>query len=114
RKDVTVIVWSYLNTPWYAKQIRELTRPCEEPGQAQIDPTRIICQRQFSPEGAASMYTETGHPTDTILPLTDEEIDAVTGWGYVQLPRDEMFEARGVNVPLRAGTVLPAADQFIL
>ena len=97
-----------------AKQLRELTQPCEQPGQAEMDPTRIICQREFSPEGAASMYTEARYPSNTILPLTDEEIDAVTGWGYAQLPRDEVFTARGVSVPLPAGTVLPAADQFIL
>jgi hypothetical protein len=28
RRDVTVIVMSYLNTPWYAKQLRDLTQPC--------------------------------------------------------------------------------------
>ena len=32
RRDVTVIVLSYLNTPWYAKQLRDLTTPCAAPG----------------------------------------------------------------------------------
>src|SRR5690606_10861201 len=51
RKAVTVIVWSYLNTPRYAKQIRELPTPCETPGDAERDPTRILCQRQYIPTG---------------------------------------------------------------
>jgi hypothetical protein len=34
RRDVTVMVWSYLNTPWYVKQIRDLTTPCTTPGEA--------------------------------------------------------------------------------
>ncbi|MQA89596.1 MAG: DUF2723 domain-containing protein [Gemmatimonas sp.] len=115
RQDVTVAVWSYLNTPWYAKQLRDLTRPCNQPGEAEQDPTRITCQREFRPDGAASVY-EAGapYPSDTALPLTDEEIDAVTGFGYTQLPQDVIFEARGIQVPLAAGTTLPAADQFIL
>lgn len=114
RRDVTVIVWSYLNTPWYAKQIRDLTTPCEEPGAAAADPTRIICQRAFDPEGAADLYQDPVHPTRTILPLQDAQIDQVTQFGYAQLPQDVVFEARGVRTQLPAGTILPAADQFIL
>jgi hypothetical protein len=114
RQDVTVMVWSYLNTPWYAKQIRDLTRPCEQPGQARLDRTRIICQREFRAETAASIHTAAAYPTGSILPLTDEEIENVTRWGYVQIPQDVVFEARGVRLPLGAGTILPAADQFIL
>jgi hypothetical protein len=114
RQDVTVMVWSYLNTPWYARQIRDLTRPCPQPGYAQRDRTRILCQREFRAEGAVTIYPERPYPTASILPLTDEEIASVTGWGFTQLPQDVVFEARGMRVPLAAGTVLPAADQFIL
>jgi hypothetical protein len=32
----------------------------------------------------------------------------------VQLPQDVIFEARGARAELPAGTVLPAADQFVL
>ncbi len=114
RRDVTVIVWSYLNTPWYAKQIRELTAPCEEPGLAAREPTRIVCQRQFDPEGAPDFYRNPRYPTRTILPLSDAQIDQATQFGYVQLPQDVVFEARGLQTSLAAGTILPAADQFIL
>ncbi len=116
RQDVTVMVWSYLNTPWYAKQIRDLTRPCEQPGQAAQHPTRIICQREFRPDSAAPIYRDENptYPSATILPLTDEEIDRITQWGATQLPEDVIFEARGVRVPMRAGTVLYPADQFVL
>ncbi|HET7275825.1 MAG TPA: DUF2723 domain-containing protein [Longimicrobiaceae bacterium] len=114
RQDVTVIVWSYLNTPWYAKQVRDLARPCAEPGAAAEEPTRIVCQRRFEPDEAPAFYTDTIAPTEGILPLTDAEIDRVTTTGYVQLPASMTFEARGIEATLPAGTILPAADQFIL
>src|SRR5690606_786896 len=113
RRDVTVIVWSYLNTPWYAKQLRALTTPCETPGLAEQTPTRIRCQRVVEPEGAAGVYADARYPTRGILPLPDGEIDAVTGMGYVQLPQDAVFEARGIQTRLPAGTVLPSGDQFV-
>ena len=115
RRDVTVMVWSYLNTPWYVKQVRELSTPCEEAGAASADRTRIICQREFDPSTAASIYTEASYPTRPILPLSDEDIDEVTRIGYVQIPQGgAVFESRGLQVPLPEGTALVAADQFIL
>ncbi|CAN5633660.1 hypothetical protein BH23GEM6_BH23GEM6_04340 [soil metagenome] len=114
RRDVTVMVWSYLNTPWYVKQIRDLTEPCATPGDAEMDRTRIICQRVFDPAGAPAFYTEATYPTRTILPLTDADIDQATSFGFVQLPQNVVFEARGIQAQLAAGTFLPAADQFVL
>lgn len=114
RRDVTVMVWSYLNTPWYVKQLRDITRPCQQPGDADADPTRILCQRPFDPESSAPIYGEVPRPTQSIFPLTDEEIEAVTSQGYMRLPQDAGFEARGLRATLPAGTVLTAADQFIL
>ena len=115
RKDVTVIVWSYLNTPWYAKQIRQLTTPCETPGDAERDPTRILCQRQYIPTGPEGLYPrDPAYPTRSILPISDQEIDQTTGMGYIQLPEVVTFEARGVQTGFGPGTVLQAADQFIL
>ncbi|CAN5649155.1 DUF2723 domain-containing protein [soil metagenome] len=114
RRDVTVMVWSYLNTPWYVKQIRDLTEPCAAPGDAASDRTRILCQREFDPTTAPDFYTGATYPTRSILPLSDADIDQATGFGYVQLPQDVVFEARGLRAELTAGTFLPAADQFVL
>ena len=56
RRDVTVIVMSYLATPWYTKQIRDLTRVCPPGASPDDDPTRIICQRPYEPDPRAE-YT---------------------------------------------------------
>jgi hypothetical protein len=97
RRDVTVIVMSYLNTPWYARQISRLTRPCPEGVDPLADPTLITCQRPFQPENQATFYApprgpagDTGRvtldlapapewrvPTRSILPLTDARIDSI-------------------------------------
>jgi hypothetical protein len=114
RKDVTVIVWSYLNTPWYAKQIRQLTTPCEAPGMAQEEPTRIVCQRVYEPLGPEGLYPNAQYPTRSILPLSDAEIDQTAASGYIQLSEPVMFEARGIQTGFGPGTYLQAADQFIL
>jgi hypothetical protein len=115
RRDVTVIVWSYLNTPWYAKQIRALTTPCETPGAAREDPTRILCQRMYEPQGPEGLYPENPrYPTMSILPISDAEIDQTTARGYIELPEMVAFEARGIRAGFGPGTMLQAADQFIL
>lgn len=114
RRDVTVMVWSYLNTPWYVKQIRDLSRPCEQPGQAAEDRTRILCQREFDPERSPDIYTAGSYPTRPVLSLSDADIEQATRFGYVQLPQNVVFEARGVRTEMSAGSFLMAADQFVL
>ncbi len=57
RRDVTVAVTSYLNTPWYVKQLRDLTSPCEPGEDPDEDPTLIICQRPYTAENTDAMYT---------------------------------------------------------
>jgi len=95
RRDVTVMVMSYLNTPWYVKQIRDLTTPCGPEDDPEADETLILCQRPFKPELAPAFYSgadslgadqaglEVGLndpaqprvPARSIIPLSKEEID---------------------------------------
>ncbi|HEX5726701.1 MAG TPA: DUF2723 domain-containing protein [Longimicrobiaceae bacterium] len=115
RRDVTVIVLSYLNTPWYARQLRDLTSPCPQPGAADRDPTRILCQRPYVRSANAPFYDGKRAPTRSILPLTDAEVDAVTAPpGYVMFPNDILFQARGIEVPIPANKPLMTADQLVL
>ena len=116
RRDVTVIVGSYFNTPWYAKQVRDLTSPCPagNPNAWAEQPTRIVCQRPFQPAAAPKFYGNPAKPTRTALPLSDAEIDAVIAGGAPQLPSDAVFEANGVRATLPAGMYLQPRDQFVL
>ncbi|HEU0013347.1 MAG TPA: DUF2723 domain-containing protein [Longimicrobium sp.] len=114
RRDVTVIVMSYLNTPWYTKQLRELTKPCPTPDAPLRDPTRIICQRPYEPSRGVAPYGNPRPPTKSIIALGDVEIDAISGRGYEQYPQEQVFEARGIQTTIPAGQVLTAADIFLL
>jgi hypothetical protein len=120
RQDVTVVVSSYLNTPWYTKQLRDLSRPCDDPNAAS-DPTRIVCQRAYS-SGPRVAYAATGEsvaqgvvplilderperPSLPIMQLDDETIDRVaTSYFYVEHP-----------MPLRLGGITPVipAEQVL-
>ena len=57
RRDVVVAVTSYLNTDWYVKQLRGLSRPCGPGEDPDEDPTRILCQRPYTPVGTGALYT---------------------------------------------------------
>jgi len=87
------MVVSYLNTRWYPKQLRDLTTPCPAGVDPLDDPTRIICQRPYEPDGRA-VYTANPSsvsegtalevespvtpPTRSALAgLTDEDIDSI-------------------------------------
>ena len=113
RRDVTVIVMSYFNTPWYVKQLRDITRPCQRPGAALEDPTRIICQRPFDPATAPRLYGTPRAPTRPILALSDLDIDQITR-SYPILSNDSTFyEARGMRLQVMPGTQLDPAHTFI-
>jgi len=79
RQDVTVAVHSYLGTGWYAKQIRNMTEPCEEGEDPSERPTVVVCQRPFDAENAVPPYRglEVEPPTRSVLPMSDAEIDEV-------------------------------------
>ncbi len=98
RRDVTVIVMSYLNTPWYVKQIQQLTAPCE-PGQDPLeDPTRITCQRPFQPEMRAELYAAPPSlPDQGGVPV--EGVAPDSGWGTPERSILGMSQARIDSIP---------------
>ena len=114
RRDVTVIVMSYLNTPWYVKQLRDLTQPCPRPGASEADPTRIICQRPFDASKAPAFSAAANRaPTRAIVPLTDLQIDQVAATYPTQAGEGLTYQARGQTFTIEPGTVLSAAHQFL-
>jgi hypothetical protein len=129
RRDVTVIVTSYLNTAWYTKQLRDLTAPCgpnEVPTQR---PTLNLCQRPYTAENTTAAYvadtTQAAGkvallldrpltpPTQSILPLDDATIDDVAR-SYSQLDRDRALRLGNVTTQLRAGQILYPWMQYAL
>jgi len=114
RRDVTVIVMSYLNTPWYARQLRDITSPCRG-ADPMADPTRIICQRPYDVERGPAIYRNLARvPTRPALPLDDAQIDAVTGGPGYATPENMVFEARGVQALIPAGTPMIPANTLLL
>jgi hypothetical protein len=129
RRDVTVIVMSYLNTDWYARQLRDLTQPCAPGVSPDDDPTRIICQRPYVPEQGPDFYREYltrgdtagitaqprigGAPTVSILPLSDDEIRQVTGTPPYLLPQTQVYRAHEIETTLERGTAMFPADIFL-
>ncbi|HEX6589256.1 MAG TPA: hypothetical protein VF039_09545, partial [Longimicrobiales bacterium] len=136
RRDVTVIVMSYLNTPWYVEQLREMTAPCAPGEAATDDPTRIICQRAFDPEGGPSFYAaqlapatpsrDTGAepvtpagaglqrpPTHSIIPFDDVAIDRIVNTPAFLLDEAQPFTAGAIQTVLPAQSVIVPADMFM-
>jgi hypothetical protein len=130
RQDVTVMVMSYLNTPWYVNQIRDLTTPCEPGVDPMVDPTRIICQRPYDLDGP-EFYNQAMVPTDapgvslaqippgrrppteSIVPLTQEQIDQVANTPPYMLEEARVYTAGGIESSLPANTVMIPADAFM-
>jgi hypothetical protein len=113
RRDVTVIVMSYFNTPWYVKQLRDITRPCPSPGAALQDPTRIICQRPFEAGKAPRFYGNPPAPKRPILTMTDLEIDQLARAPGMLAEEGMMYQARGQTYQLRPGAEIYPAHQFV-
>ena len=133
RRDVTVIVTSYLNLDWYVEQIRDLTTPCPPGVQASDSRTTIVCQRPYDPQEGEPLYTADASiaasqgriailterpvapPTRTILPLEDEIIAQVAGpAGYVSLDEDRDFPLGPVVARIPGETVIYPWQQFAL
>ncbi len=114
RRDVTVIVHSYLGTRWYPKQLRELTKPCPEGVDPLATPTVVVCQRPFDAESAVAPYADhpAPAPTRSIIGMTDEELDLL---GYLfQFPRDTTIAVNEwVTATLAAGDVVSFGDVMV-
>jgi hypothetical protein len=135
RQDVTVIVTSYLNIDWYAYQLRALTTPCAPGVDPEADPTRIICQRPYTPEGSPGAEYVAGAgaealraggkvplvmdsplrpPSRSILALDDVTIDRVAQT-LVPMREDRTVElGSGVMARLPGGSYVEPWHQFAL
>ncbi|MDX1577111.1 MAG: DUF2723 domain-containing protein [Gemmatimonadota bacterium] len=114
RRDVTVIVHSYLGTDWYPKQIRELTKPCAEGVDPADTPTVVVCQRPFDAENAVGPYRDMDPepPTRSVILWDDERIDSL-GAGFV-VPSDTTFDVTGpVQARVREGTAILYPDIMV-
>jgi len=98
RQDVTVVVGQYLYTPWYPKQLQELTRPDR--------------QRPFLPDQGGGLYqAPEAPPRLPIISLSPEEMDRVAGGRF----SDELTVPLGpVAVQYPADTYLDRGDQLTL
>ena len=121
RRDVTVIVTSYLNTPWYTRQLRDLTTPCLSGQSPNRDPTRVICQRPYD-ASARAVYTMTpdqltegqialplDHPVlppdRPILDLDDATIEGVMS-SYITMDEAQSVAVGNIQALLPAGGYL--------
>ncbi|HSL70236.1 MAG TPA: DUF2723 domain-containing protein [Longimicrobiales bacterium] len=115
RQDVTVIVMSYLNTPWYVKQLKKLTEPCAPGQNPAADPTIIICQRPFDTRKGPPIYTAYAErkPTKSIMPLSIEQIEELANTYPFQTQQAQVFRVRGIETVVPAGVVMLPADLFM-
>ena len=129
RRDVTVLVTSYLNTDWYVKQLRDLSTPCPEGVDPLADPTVNTCQRPYEPNTPAvyTMNPETVEgdavplavsrpitpPTRPVFDLDDNTIEQVAGT-VTRLDRDRTVVVGNLTPTLPQGQLLLPWHQFAL
>jgi hypothetical protein len=130
RQDVTVIVMSYLNTPWYVRQLRDLTQPCPAGADPAGDPTRIICQRPYQPVAGPAFYRPyvqggdsagvsaepagpPGAPTRTILPFTDAQVLEIAATRPFATDQPQVFRSGRIESVIPPGSVVVPADIFM-
>jgi hypothetical protein len=130
RRDVTVLVTSYLNTDWYVKQLRDLTRPCPEGVDPLADPTRNVCQRPYEANTPAVYSTDPASvagdgtigiatrrpiqpPTRPVFNLDDPTIEQVAGT-VTRLDRDRSVGVGNLSPVLPQGMLLLPWHQFAL
>ena len=129
RRDVTVIVTSYLNTEWYTGQLKRLTAPCPDGVDPSSDWSRIQCQRPYTAENTAAVYVSDPSeaqgkiplvvdrpiraPTKSIMPLSDEDISRVARV-VVPIENDSEIRLGNVVATLPGGTTLLPWQQYAL
>jgi tryptophan-rich sensory protein len=114
RKDVTVIVTSYLNTDWYVRQLRDLTKPCGPGENPNSDPTRIICQRPYVPDAKTPFYNVLARtPRRSITNLSDAEIEHIAGTPPFETQNAVTFRADRLEATIPQGRVLLPSDVFM-
>ena len=129
RRDVTVIVTSYLNTDWYTGQLKRLTQPCPPGVDPSSDWTRIQCQRPYTSENTDAAYVADASqasgkipllldapirvPTKSIMPLSDEDIGRVAR-SVQPVTEDSQVQMGNVIASLPGGSYLMPWQQFAL
>jgi hypothetical protein len=115
RQDVTVIVMSYLNTNWYATQLRNLTTPCKPGQNPYADSTRIVCQRPYDSQHGPKVYTDlhAKAPTKSILPMSDGQIAQIANNAPFRLPQNQIFQVGHISAEIPADEVMLPADLFL-
>lgn len=114
RRDVTVIVHSYLGTKWYPKQLRDLTRPCLEGEDPLADPTVVLCQRPYDEAAGLDLYADMvdAPPTRSIHSYTNEEIDQLPLFQQVPAGQQVRFSER-LSVELSTARYLYHPDFLV-
>ncbi|HSM05264.1 MAG TPA: DUF2723 domain-containing protein [Longimicrobiales bacterium] len=84
RRDVTVVVGTYLFTDWYPRQMVELTAPER--------------QRPYDPDAPGSFFPERTAPTRPVTLLTMDELDALRG-GVLASDQTVAFPELSVTFP---------------
>ena len=118
REDVTIVLSPYLGTAWYARQIRDLTRPCPQGMRPARDATVALCQRPFRAEGvhprllAAWGGSPARAPEDSILPLADGALDELAST-YFMVQAPVTMRAGGLETTIEPGTIVTAEDTFV-
>ena len=133
RRDVTIMVGSYLNTDWYVRQLRDLTRPCAPGQDPDADPTRILCQRPYTAENTDAMYTHDPAEAEAAgkIPILthspvrkpqrgaypealDDARIAQIADNYARLESDRTFSLGPVTARMTGGQVVYPWQQFAL